>query len=94
MRTAVDVTRPGFFTDLSRLLTIPGAAITSIDRSQAVADTIVYVGDNSPEFVAYRLMRRIMSVEDRTSSNLTRKEILDTYRECLRAVRSPHDPPP
>ena len=61
-----------------------------------MADTpIVHIGENSPEHVAYRLLRDIAHVEDklldRSEKNPTkvadRKWILDTYAECLRAAR-------
>jgi hypothetical protein len=51
-------------------------------------------GDNSPEYVAYRLMIDIARVEKKalgasaSCQIADRKWILDTYAECLRAVRS------
>lgn len=51
-------------------------------------------GENTPEHVAYRLMERIADVEGMTLSRsgkdkpATRKWILDTYAECLDAVRA------
>jgi hypothetical protein len=60
-----------------------------------MTDTVVHIAENSPESVAYRLLRDIADVEgrvfDRTPQNsrspVDRKWILDTYRECLRAVK-------
>jgi hypothetical protein len=52
-------------------------------------------GDNSPEHVAYRLMLDIARVEKKalgasaSCQIADRRWILDTYAECLRAVRSP-----
>jgi hypothetical protein len=58
---------------------------------------VVHIGENSPEHVAYRLLRDVASVEgfifhkgshsgDRTAD---RKWILDTYAECLLAIQAP-----
>lgn len=60
--------------------------------------TTVHIGENSPEHVAYRLMRDIASVKGKilaTSDTnaqkvASRQWILDTYAECLQAVRIPH----
>jgi hypothetical protein len=57
--------------------------------------TVVHIGENSPEKVAYDLMRNIAINEGRSfngpgSPNLAdRKWILDTYAECLLAIRNP-----
>lgn len=56
---------------------------------------VVHIGENSPEHVAYRLMRDIANVEGKllTKSDKSpervadRKWILDTYAECLGAIR-------
>ena len=53
------------------------------------------VSDNTPEFIAFRLMERIASAEKKTSSpepapgatTADRQWTLDTYAECLEAVR-------
>ena len=53
--------------------------------------------DESPESVAYRLMLLVADLESRTlhgnpakdRTNADRQWILDTYAECLRAVKSP-----
>ncbi len=57
-------------------------------------ETVVHIGENSPEHVAFRLLELVMSCEKRTqfdppSSGLKtvdREYLLDTYAECLRAV--------
>ena len=55
---------------------------------------IIHIGENSPEQVAYKLMRDIAGEEGKTFSHgsvkgtADRKFILDTYSECLRRVRS------
>lgn len=55
-------------------------------------DTVVHIGENSPEQVALKLTERVLfSVEDRKYDQLTRKEYLDTYAECLVAVRGARD---
>ena len=61
----------------------------------------VHATDNSAEAIAYRLLHDIAMVEgrifDRVPQNARspadRKWILDTYRECLRAVKQPKAPP-
>ena len=55
--------------------------------------------ENSPEYVAYRLLLHVADLENKTlhgspSKDRTiadRKWMLDTYAECLRAVKTPHD---
>ena len=47
---------------------------------------VVHIGENSPEHVAYELMTGILRVEGKINS-ADRKLILDTYAECLDAVR-------
>ena len=54
--------------------------------------TNVQIDENTPEAIAYRLLRHIAIVENRPISvtgQTDRKWILDTYAECLRAVRNP-----
>jgi hypothetical protein len=46
---------------------------------------VVHIGENSPEQVAYKLYRDIRLEEKK--SNADRKYVLDTYAECLEAVR-------
>jgi hypothetical protein len=53
----------------------------------------VHVGENSPEEVAYKLLKDVSRVEGRIftaeqgRSGTDRAYILDTYAECLKAVR-------
>lgn len=51
----------------------------------------VHIGENSPEQVAFKLYREIAAAELYGSQpkNPDRKWILDTYAECLLAVRMP-----
>jgi hypothetical protein len=46
---------------------------------------VVHIGENSPEQVAYRLMRDVLVNEN--NANVTRKLLLDTFAECLEAVK-------
>jgi hypothetical protein len=54
---------------------------------------VVHIGENSPEEVAYKLLREVARAEGMntvytTGNNKpTRKWILDTYAECLTAVK-------
>jgi hypothetical protein len=52
----------------------------------------VHIGENSPEEVAYKLFREIVQAEGPAlvGKKLDRKWILDTYAECMQAVRQPH----
>ena len=56
--------------------------------------TIVHIGENSPEQVAYKLMRDIATSEGKPvgiphdPKPVDRKWILDTYAECLTATKS------
>lgn len=53
--------------------------------------------DESPEGVAFRLLQLVADLENKTlhgnpskdRSNADRQWILDTYAECLRAVKAP-----
>lgn len=52
--------------------------------------TTVHIGENSPEHVAHKLMHEIAGVEGKTiqvNGSADREWILDTYMECLIAVR-------
>jgi hypothetical protein len=49
--------------------------------------TVVHIGENSPEEVAYKLLRVKLGKDDRHVSQLTLKEMLDIYAECLNAVK-------
>jgi hypothetical protein len=48
---------------------------------------VVHIGENSPEHVAYLLMRDVFQLE--SHQNMNRKTYLDTYAECLLAVTHP-----
>lgn len=56
-------------------------------------NAVVHIGENSPEEVAYKLMKDISNVERRPLFNTEKVQpadrawILDTYAECLEAVR-------
>jgi hypothetical protein len=59
---------------------------------------VVHIGENSPEHVAYELLEAIARVEGKVfhrnssgSATADRKWILDTYAECIKAVRHPSD---
>jgi hypothetical protein len=55
-----------------------------------MADTpVVHIGENSPEHVAYRLFEFVCSADK--PQRFSREWILDTYAECLLAVRLPND---
>jgi len=59
----------------------------------AEAAPVVHIGENSPEQIAYKLLLLIASKELEGSYNdhatAGRKWLLDTYAECLLAVRNP-----
>lgn len=64
-------------------------------RENKMADNaVVHIGENSPEQVAYKLMRDIAHAEKISlqgmSVNSSREWLLKTYAQCLQAVRSPH----
>ncbi|ACT58030.1 hypothetical protein [Hirschia baltica] len=57
-------------------------------------ETVVHIGENSPEQVAFKLLEKIMRSEnkgvgfnDSGPNRADRIYILDTYAECLIAVR-------
>lgn len=51
----------------------------------------VFLGGESPEQVAYRLVQDIARLEDKwtgmTFKNVDREWLLDTYKQCLAATR-------
>jgi hypothetical protein len=58
---------------------------------------VVHIGENSPEEVAYKLLKTVAANEGKSllSSTSTRatadkKWLLDTYAECLLAVKHPN----
>jgi hypothetical protein len=58
---------------------------------------VVHIGENSPEWVAYRLFQDIVHVEDKLLNTSEKNQqkvakrdwILQTYAECLECVRNP-----
>ena len=57
---------------------------------------IVHIGENSPEEVAYKLLKTIASNEGKTlapsvshKATAERAWLLDAYAECILAVRNP-----
>jgi hypothetical protein len=60
-----------------------------------MADTVVHMGENSPEHVAHKLLHEIADIEKKAFHNepssgwttADRAWVLDTYRECLMAVK-------
>ena len=57
-----------------------------------MADDQLHIGENSPEYVAYRLMDRILNAEGKYGSDQTREDILSTYATCLKTVRAGNVP--
>jgi hypothetical protein len=61
-----------------------------------MSDTpVVHIGENSPEYVAYKLLLDIQRIERKAFSGgeikqgwstADRKWVLDTYAECLKAA--------
>lgn len=58
---------------------------------------VVHIGENSPEYIAYKLFLNIAQVEKRTlnpaigaANSADREFILRTYAQCLRTVYAPH----
>jgi hypothetical protein len=60
-------------------------------------EPVVHIGENSPEHVAYTLLKDVMSIEMKTAhrpgnqdyTQATKEWLLTTYAECLQAVRNP-----
>ena len=51
-------------------------------------EPVVHIGENSPEHVALSMTKTILtSIEGKRWGDISRKEFLDTYAECIRAVR-------
>jgi len=48
------------------------------------------LGDGSSELVAFKLFELVKTHEKAEGEKLSRKWILDTYSECLQAVRAPN----
>ena len=55
-------------------------------------NTVVHIGENSPEQVAFKLMEKVANAEDKhfigSQKNTDRAWILDTYAECLQVVKA------
>ncbi len=49
--------------------------------------SVIHIAENSPEHVAYKMMRDVFLVENKTFDGLTRDEYLDTFDECLEVVQ-------
>jgi hypothetical protein len=55
-------------------------------------NVVVRIGENSPEYAAFRLMLEIKDAEKPQSEKQKgelRKWLLDTYAECLNVVKQP-----
>jgi hypothetical protein len=63
-------------------------------ENEMAGEPVINLGENSAEYVAYKLMRDIAHAEkivlQGMSINSTREWILKTYAQCLQTVRSPH----
>ena len=53
-----------------------------------MVDTVVHIGENSPEYVAYKLLLDIVRIEGKERHS--KDEILNLYAECLEVVKNPH----
>lgn len=57
---------------------------------------IVNTGENTPEYVAFKLFEMVMQTEGKVHyksdkhAQVDRKYLLDTYAECMLAVKAPH----
>ena len=51
----------------------------------------IRIAENTPEQVAYKLFDDIRVAENRQLANMDRQYILDTYAECMEAVRGERD---
>jgi len=47
---------------------------------------VINFNENTPEQVAYRLMRDVLVVEKSKMEDVDRQGLLDTYAECLEVV--------
>jgi hypothetical protein len=53
-----------------------------------VADTAIHIGENSPEYVAYKLMLDVIRMGGKDLHS--KDEILNLYADCLHTVNMPH----
>jgi hypothetical protein len=51
-------------------------------------ETVVHIGENSAEHVAWKLYHDVMAAEGKNIRENTRKYLLDTYAECLIATKN------
>jgi hypothetical protein len=68
--------------------------VTDFNEEDLMADaSVVHLGENSPEYVAYKLLLHVADAEKKHFAGLhptaDRKWILDTYAECLDTVQNP-----
>ena len=54
-----------------------------------MAETTMRIAENTPEYVAYLLMRDVFKAEKKRLNEVSRKYLLDTYAECLSAIETP-----
>ena len=62
-----------------------------------MAGETIHIGENSPEHIAWKLFHDVAAVEGKAlhrnpgpnQEPANRQWILDTYAECIRAVRAP-----
>ena len=64
-------------------------------EAKMAEEAVAHIGENSPEQVAYKLMEKVASAENKhfigSNKNTDRAWILDTYAECFQAVRGFRD---
>ncbi len=67
----------------------PASAIIVTSTRKEIGMAASFIGD-SPQAVAYQLLERIAEIEGQSlykeSTGVTRRYILDTYKECLETV--------
>ena len=82
---------------MSEWFTDKNAANGLRQRGHGMADAThpIHIGENSPEQVAFKLLQEIALAEGiglrgfQSTKKPDRKWILNTYAECLQAVRTP-----
>lgn len=56
--------------------------------------TVVHIGENSPEKIALEMTDQIIRyIEGKSYDKITRKDYLDTYSECIQAVKGSRSKP-